>query len=478
MNQYQADLYSENPVATLRNDNCAAITTRTNSISYIEFNTLIRKVASTLALRGVTNKDRVIIVGDSKDFIASIVWTYAAMYLGASPGNASDIESIEDIQGKAKAAHARYIVWTDGRTMCLELDNSAKARRDHRVHSFERYVLFSSGTTKKPEGKFGCEPQFFTYHTRWAGGIAHQDQINLAYRFLGEVPINQIACHGWEVAYAPHNVVQCLLTGGTYHHVDTPEDMWLEQKRKNTNLISNYPLSYDPIVDAWWQNKDQGIAPIEVVDVAGGICTPELIVRIRETISPRVITNSFISSKSGTILHRVIDEDDDPELCVWMENPHANTRVELHLDSEGVLYYRRMINGWGPWITDGDKFEQDGKYYRCVGKKDDEFLSSGISTWEVENWANQLTRTHWGCGEHTYCFPMEGLDGYDGHGLVYSGPLDILQLHNHMGQMSTEKQPDRIYQVDPSFWALDIKISRDWMSSRLNIHRNLIEKWT
>lgn len=459
MNKYQADLTHDNPVHTLRNDDAIAITAMDKSITYKEFNIQIRKCARTMELRGITDKHRVMIVGDSNDTIASVVWTWAAMYLGASPGNSSDIQTNEEIELKAAAGNCYAIIYTNGEVAIrfkADLDEMSKACPE------ERFILYSSGTTKKPEGVYGVEPQFFTYHEGWEGGIAHIDQIILAYKFLGEVPINELSCHPWEVAYAPHNVVDCLLTGGTYHWVESEEHMPAAQAKYKTNLMSNYPLSYDPVCASGKFDP-----PIEFVEVAGGICTPDLIRRIRETINPRVITNSFISTTSGTILTRIIDPDDDPELCVWMENPHINPTLRLRMDDSNVLWYKRNDS---KWITDGDVFEQKGKYYRVVGKANEEYIITEfakISTWEIEQFANQLTRTIWGCGEHTYCFKMTGLAGGTRHGLVYSGPLDINRLKERMDQLEEYKRPHTIYQVKPEFWALNIKVSRDHMSERL-----------
>jgi len=452
MNQHQANLNHINPVKTLRNDTSLAITAMDNSITYKELNMRLATIASHLESKGITDQHRVMIVGDSDNMIESICWTWGAMYLGASPGNSSIAQTEEAIQLKTTAGNCTAIVYLDGR---VELVKDPDIITKHSPE--EKYILYSSGTTKKKEGIYGVEPQFFTYHDTWEKGIAHIDQLLLAYKFLGEVPINELSCHPWEVAYAPHNVVQCLLSGGTYHYVDSPDKMIEAQAKYKTNLHSNYPLSYDPIL------LGQFDPPIEVVDVAGGICTPELIRRIRKTINPRIITNSFISSASGTILNRVIPFDDDPELCVWMEDPHINPTLKMRLDPNGMLWFKRND---AEWITDKDLFEKDGKYYRVIGKANDEFIQTNkgeISTWEVENFANQLTRTVWGCGEHTYAFAMN--DG--GLGLVYSGPLDIQLLKDRMDQMDECTRPDVIIQVKPEFWSLNIKVSRDFMADRL-----------
>lgn len=461
MNKHQADLHWFGGHArTLRSDDALAITANGNEITYDEFNSLVRECADVLHRAGIRDNHRILILGDNDDIAASIIWTWAAIYLGASPGNASTVETREQILGKAEAAGCDAIVNICGKVEILsDLTKMSKARQE------EVYILYSSGTTKKPEGVYGVEPQYFTYHEGWRGGIAHIDMLELAYRFLGEVPLNQIACHGWEVAYAPHNVVQCILSGGTYHWVESPADIPEAQAKYKTNMMSNYPLSYDPIIEAWANSS--GVPPIEYVEVAGGICTPELIHKIRDYIMPRIISNSYISSASGTILSRTIDVNDDPTECVWLENPHLDPTLRLRMDDSNVLWYKRKD---GPWITDSDVFKREGKYYKVIGKAAEEFITTKngkISTWEVEQFANQLTRTVWGCGEHTYAFAMQGVAGEPDLGLVYSGPLDITLMKERMAKMAVHKRPDRIYQVKPEFWALNIKVSRDYMTERL-----------
>ena len=69
---------------------------------------------------------------------------------------------------------------------------------------------------------------------------------------------------------------------------------------------------------------------------------------------------------------------------------------------------------------------------------------------------------------------MNGLDGFDHHGLIYSGPLDINLLKKRMDKLIKYKRPDRIYQVKEEFWALNIKISRDHMSERIGNNREYI----
>ena len=474
MNQYQADLnWYAGAANTLRSDDGIAITAAATpnpemdySITYKEFNKRIRSVAGQLHRAGIRDTHRVLIVGDNEDIINCIAWTWGAIQLGASPGNASHDESQEDIELKAGAGNCDAIVYVQDAECFITLKIGFDSDHTSKVHPQESYILFSSGTTKKLENKYGVEPQFFKYPEGWGGGLAHEDQIKLAYRFLGEVPINQMACHGWEVAYAPHNVVQCILTGGTYHWVKSPERMPPWQSVWKTNLMSNYPLSYDPVLAAW--GEQAASTPIEFVEVAGGICTPELIRKIRKTINPRIISNSFISSASGTILNRTIDANDDPEECMWLENPHLDPTLRLRMDDSNVLWYKRK---GGKWITDGDVFERKGKYYRVVGKASEEYIQTEfakINTWEIEQFANQLTRTVWGCGEHTYCFLMDGLPGGTRHGLVYSGPLEIGRLRKRMNEMTDSyKIPQSIYQVKPDFWSLDIKISRDFMAERL-----------
>jgi len=477
MNNKKADLnWYAGPEKTLINDDTDAITAMygidsISSITYKHFNSRIRDLARLMYAAGIRDKHRVLIVGDNDDIIEAIAWTWAAIQLGASPGNASTVESDEDIQLKAGGGNCDAIVyaqrteWNDVSSENINTVIGFDEEKGGKSCPEEKYILYSSGTTKKAENKFGVEPQFFTFPEKWTGGIAHTDQLRLAERFLGDVPINEIACHGWEVAYAPHNVVQCLLTGGTFHWVASPELMPQAQKFWNTNLMSNYPLSYDPVCEAFGNMIDYG--PIEFVEVAGGICTPELIRKLRETINPRIISNSYISSKSGTILSRTIDYNDDPEECMWMENPHLDHTLRLRLDDSNVLWYKRNDC---EWLTDGDVFERKGKQYRVVGKATEEYIQTRfakINTWEIEQFANQLTRTVWGCGEHTYCFALTGYDGAVRHALVYSGPLDIEAMKERMDKMEPFKRPVSIFRVEPEFWSLNIKISRDYMQERL-----------
>ena len=459
-NPYQADLTNPNPVRSLRNDTGIAITAMEKSITYQLFNKHLQDISFDLQRNGITDQHRVMVVGDNADMISTIIAQWGVMYLGASAGNSSLDQSQQTIMDRAKAGNCDAVLYANTRQIEL-LSDLSKTTKSHQT---ERFLLYSSGTTKKADGVYGVEPQFFTYHPDWQGGIAHIDQILLAYKFLGEVPINELSCHKWEVAYAPHNVVQCLLTGGTYHYVDSEEHMIAAQTKYQTNLMSNYPLGYDPICA-------QGqFDSIEVVDVAGGICTPALIERIRKAINPRVITNSFISSASGTILNRIIAAGDDPEQCVWMEDPHINPTLRLRMDDSNVLWFKRNNS---KWITDGDVFEQVGKYYRVVGKANEEYIDTDrgrINTWEIEQFANQLTRTVWGCGEHTYCFALLGR-----HALVYSGPLNIQLMKDRMDLMEPDLRPIKVIQVDPDFWSLNIKVSRGYMAERLTLNAEYIQ---
>jgi len=229
VNRYQADLgWYTSPAKTLRYDDHIAIQTMASSITYKQFNNRIRYLAERLSKDKLNNNHRVLIVGDELDIIESIVWTWAAIYLNVSPGNASTVESDQDILLKAGAGNCDAIIYVESGNISTKI--GFEQNKGGKVHPEERYILYSSGTNKKSDGKYGVEPQFFTYPEGWKGGLAHIDQIKLAYKFLGEVPINQIACHGWEVAYAPHNVVDCILTGGTYHWVES-QSSYRQHKR-------------------------------------------------------------------------------------------------------------------------------------------------------------------------------------------------------------------------------------------------------
>jgi len=166
---------------------------------------------------------------------------------------------------------------------------------------------------------------------------------------------------------------------------------------------------------------------------------------------------------------------DDAEKCVWMSNPHLDSTLRLRTDSSNVLWYQRQGTDW---ITDSDKVERDGKYYKVIGKASEEFIQTEygkINTWEIEQHANQLTRTVWGCGEHTYCFTMPHMACGVRHGLVYSGPLPINEMVDRMNELPQWKRPHTVYQVKPEFWSLNIKVSRDYMSERLYKHEEYIE---
>jgi hypothetical protein len=475
MNKYQANL--DNAAQTLRDDSFPAVTTSEDTVSYKELNERIRDHASTLSEAGIRSWHRVLIVGNDMDIVSSIAWTWAVMYIGASAANADDSISWEHIELKAEAGNVDFIVDVLENEITQHKDDLVSFIEDgtgygSKSHPEEKFILYSSGTTKKPDNIYGVEPQFFTYHKNWQGGIAHIDCLKLAYRFIGDVPIRQLACHPWEVAYAPHNVVNCLLSGGTYYWVEDPTDIPIAQKEYKTNMMSNYPLSFDPILTAWELDKDA--PPIDFVETAGGICTPQLVERIRRLMKPRVISNSFISSKSGTILNRTMEENDPAENCIWMENPHLDPDLRLRLDDSNVLWYKRD----GEWMTDEDVFERDGKYLRVVGKASEEYFQTEfgkVNAWEIEQFANQLTRMHWGCGEHTYCFPLVHMAGEARPGLVYSGPLAIERMVERMNELPDYKRPHTIYQVKPEFWALNIKVSRDFMSERLYKNQDYIE---
>ena len=465
MNEFQVDLTHPNPVHTLRNDDSIAITAIDDSITYREFNIRIREVAEILSSHGLTDKHRILVVGDSEDMISTIVWTYGAIYLGVSPSNASTDQSDAEIELKADSGNVDAILNIDGR-----IKFRSDLTKTTKIQPEERSLMYTSGTTKKPKGKYTAEPQFFTYHSTWRKGLASTDQLRISYRLLGEeVPIRQLSAHPWDVGYGAYNVVNSLFTGGIYHWVQDEYDIPEAQSKYKTNFMSNYPLAYDRICDAGVCDPS-----IDVVELSGGACEPDAVERIRKALNPKVICNSFSSSGSGILLIRPVYPEDDPSICEWVHSTDLDPTLKIKLDEIGRLWYSRSDS---PWETDNDLFERKGDYYRVTGRANDEFLLFGggkISTWEIEGYANELAKPIFGCGEHMYCFKLNGLDGFDHHGLIYSGPLDINLLKKRMDKLIKYKRPDRIYQVKEEFWALNIKISRDHMSERIGNNREYI----
>ena len=465
MNKFQADLTYENAMSTLRDDDGIAITALNDSITYKEFNIRRKKAAEVLSSHGLTDKHRVLVVGSDDDMISTIVWSWGAMTIGVSSSNASIRQSEEEIELKASSANADAILHLDG-TITFRSDLTKTTK----INPEERFLAFTSQTTKKPKGKYTIEPQFFVYPSNWKTGFGQVCQIALAYRLLGkETPLNQLACHTWEIAYGPHNVANCILTGGTYHWVRCEDDMPEAQAKYKTNFMSNYPLAYERICNAGECNPS-----IEAVEISGGLCTPELVERIRKSLKPKVICNTFGSSGSGVVLVRSIMPEDDPDICEWLHSANLDPRLKIKLDEIGRLWFSRNDS---EWETDHDLFEQKGNYYHVTGRANDEFLLFGggkISTWEIEGYANELAKPIFGCGEHMYCFKLNGLDGFDRHGLIYSGPLDIHHLKKRMDKLIRYKRPQKIYQVKEEFWTLNIKISRDYMSERIANNREYV----
>ena len=97
MKEYYADLADPNPVKTLRNDDVIAISANGIEITYKEFNKRIKQVAIRLALAGITDINRVLVVGDNNDMISTIVAAWGVKYLGASSTNGSGVQSKKEI---------------------------------------------------------------------------------------------------------------------------------------------------------------------------------------------------------------------------------------------------------------------------------------------------------------------------------------------------------------------------------------------
>lgn len=438
-----------------------AITALDETITYREFNIKITLYAEKLKQCGITNQDRILVIGHPDAMIETIAWSYAATFMGASPANASVNQSAEEIDLKSKSASVKAHVWYDG-TIEIVSDKSGKA------HPQEAFVYFSSNTTVKKDNLYSTEPAFFSYPSDWTSGFANEDTISLMHAYLGRVPLRQLCCMGWEIAYAPHNVATCLLTGGSFHWVKSERDMPAAQLKWKTNCISTYPISMERMCDV-----GQFEEPITFVEISGGACTPSLVKKIRSSINPQWIGNSFGTVAGGLLLSQVIDKGDNPNLIEWMK-PWTKSELKVRLDATGLLLFSRRGS---EWLDDGDIFELSNEQYRFKTRAHDEHLNfkgGKISTWEIEGYANDLLKTIKGCGDHTYVFPMNGLADCDRHGLIFSGSIEAVRVKEHLSSLISWKQPQRIYRVSDQFWKSEIKVSRSRMSDRLQRLPHLI----
>lgn len=444
----------------LKQNNDLAITAKDNKITYRDFYTKIKKYGEQLKDQGITPKDRVLIVGDPNQMIETIAWAYATSFIGASPANASIKQSQEEINLKSKSANVKAHVWCDG-TIKIVSDKSSKQ------HPAENFVYFSSNTTIKNENLYTTEPGFFYYPKDWKTGFASEDTLKLFQSKLGKVPLSQLSAMGWEIAYAPHNVSVMLMSGGTYHYVGHESEFAVAQKKYKTNCISTYPIS----IERMCQNKIE--PPIDFVEVSGGPFAPTLVNKIREQINPKYISNSFGTVAGGLLLTKIIEPNDVAETIQYM-NTYEETGLQTKLDANGVLFFSRNNS---TWIDDGDVFELVDGSYKFKTRTHDEHLNfkgGKISTWEIEGYANDLLKTVKGCGDHTYVFPMKGLDGHHRHGLIYSGSVPVNDVKERLSGLISYKRPNAIYRVSDDFWATDIKVSRGRMAEKIDQQRKYI----
>jgi len=445
----------------LKNNNDIAITAADEKITYKDFQTKITEYADKLSAAGINSQDRVLVIGHPENMIENIAWSYGTTMVGASPANATVEQSKEEINLKSKSANVKAHVWYDG-TIEIVSDKSGKA------HPEEAYVYYSSNTTVKKDNLYSTEPGFFSYPSDWKTGFANEDTIGLIQSYLGEVPLRQLSCMGWEIAYAPHNVANCLLTGGSYHWVKKESDFIEAQEKYKTNSISTYPISMERICAAGKFNT-----PIDFVEISGGPCNASLVNKIRSSINPKYISNSFGTVAAGLLLAKVIEPNDPAENIEWMDL-YDKTGLQVKLDDEGLMYFSRNS---GEWLSDGDIFEENNGSYKFKSRSHDEHLNfkgGKVSTWEIESYANDLLKTVKGCGDHTYVFPMNGLDGHDRHGLIYSGSISVHDVKERLSGLISYKRPKAIYRVSDDFWGTGIKVSRSRMSENISKYRHYI----
>jgi len=445
----------------LQSNSDIAITALDEEITYRNFYLKISGYAKKLEEAGITSKDRVLVISHPDHMIETICWSYGAMFMGASPANASFLQSKEEIDLKSKSANVKAHVWYDGKIEIVS-DKSFKQ------HPLESYVYFSSNTTVKKDNLYSTEPAFISYPNDWKTGFANEDVILLMSEYLGKVPLKQLSSMGWEIAYAPHNVANCLLTGGSYHWVKKESDFIEAQEKYKTNSLSTYPISIERIC-----SSGKFKTPIDFVEVSGGSCTPSLINKIKSSMNPKFISNSFGTVGAGLLLTKVISRDEPGDDIEYMK-VYDKTGLQVKLDEKGLMYFSRNSS---EWTSDGDLFDEINGFYKFRSRAHDEHLNfkgGKISTWEIEGYANDLLKTVKGCGDHTYVFSMNGLDGYERHGLVYSGNFPAKDLKKRLSNLISYKRPQVIYRVSDNFWSKDIKVSRSRMSDNILKHRDLI----
>jgi len=452
MKEYYADFDAPNPVHTIRNDDAIAITANNNEVTYAEFNILIKEMAGKLEAAGLREQHRVLVVGDHSDIIATSVLMWGAMYLGASPANASSNQSKMEIELKQRSAEADAILWVDG-----TIEIMSDLTKTTKQHPEERFLYYTSGTTKKETNLYTTELGFFNYPNDAERGFGQEDDIMMVSKVLGEyTQIRLVSNTPWEIAYTPHNLVKCLLTGGSFHWVATEAEVPAAHKKYDSNVMSTFPVQFHRLCEFEYDH------PIPFVEVCGGEVTNELIAKMQKNMKVQTISNSFASSGSGLLFVNLITGPSTD--CSWFEQlPEINVRVKL--DERGQLWTSRGVE----WFTDGDLFEEKDGKYKYASRGNDEFISAGggkISVWEIEGYARSAV-TDDNTADQLYVFPMDGFRGYPRHGLIYSGTLDIDVLASTMNLITGYKQPQMLFQVDEEFWHLYTKISRSHMADRI-----------
>jgi len=456
MKQYYANLNAENPTHSLRNDDAIAVSANGNEITYAEFNQRMKIVAAKLATAGITDKHRVLVVGDNSDIISTVVLTWGAMYLNASPANTSSVQSSMEIDLKQRSANCDAVLWIDGTIdICTDLMNTTKS------HPGENSVYFSSGTTRTSDALYTMVPGRYVYQPGVERGAAIIDEIILANNMLGDYTQLVTVCSStWDIAWTPQIVCKCLLTGGAFHWVETDAEVPSAHAKYKANMMSVYPSQAHRLCEFEYDS------PIDYIDVSGGVCKDDLVENIQRTMKPHTICDWFGTVGTGVMLVNVIKTGSTN--CEWF-TPFTETNLKMKLADNGVIWTSRGTE----WHSDNDVFEEKDGKYRYTGRTSEEFISFGggkIYPWEIETYVQDLATAEAANADNTYVFSMNGLDGYDRHGLIYSGDLNINLVGDMIAQLTKYKRPQKIFQVTHEFWSLYLKVGRTNMASRIDAH--------
>jgi len=433
-------------------------------ITYSELHSILPEYCLKLAETGITSEDRVLILGHSDYMFDTFMWFVAALYLGASPINASDHQSQMEIDLRIKSSKVKATVDYNGN---IKIVNN----KSFKQHPQETFFLFTSNTTIKQDGLLSTEPFFINLPNDYTQGFPHSDTFDIFFSKLGKVKISQLCCLTWEIAYTPHNFAACLYTGGGFHWVKTEKELFAAQEKYKTNSISTYPISAERICAA-----GKFTTNIPLVEFSGGSVSPELVEKTRDCFNPDYIVNSFGSSRSGICLYKILSRDDDAKTVADFVHMDLS-KSKLKVDNDGLLWIQRKN---GPWVTDGDLFTVKDGIYKFVGRIHDEHFNFGggkVSTFEIEGYVNAFLKPIKGCGDHCYIFPMNGLEGRSRHGLIYSGEYSATKLKIKLDELISYKRPQAIYRVEDRFWTQDIKVSRSRISDKIKNNKDcIIEK--